>query len=474
MGGSDRWGFFAVLRWRWSRRSSPCPRPSGATSAPGEQSSHHRPHAVGVARTTSSPRLMSLRAPSSVRLLAARLYWGDAPPAYPTTRTARADLDRAASYFRRVSRGHESFHVTLTHWVHVRASAATMCSRQRVSARIARRALARAGYHPQRFNRLMLLTEQCNAAVSVAQQPGQVSWIRYRNPGMSTLVHELGHNLGLAHAYGVVCRQGDLRVPLGGRCRSVEYGDSWDAMGHSNASFSVPVLTRLGWAGAVATASTSGSYRLADVEHPGGALQGVRIPAGGRVTYWVEYQPEHGTRFGRSIPGVTIRRQVGHGPVEIVDASPGNPSGIADPDRDLSNPALPVGSSITTPEGVRLTTVSVGRTATVQVQYGQEAGAPAAPALSDATLLARGRYRVHWQSPADNGQIVLGYQVTAQPSGAVTFVRSPGAYRTSAVLAVGRHAGPQTFTVKAVNQAGWSARAAPGPVRGRSSGRGGA
>ena len=67
-------------------------------------------------------------------------------------------------------------------------------------------ALTKAGYHPRRFNRLMILTEQCNAAVSAAQQPGRVSWIRYRNPGVATLVHELGHNLGLGHAYGVVCR----------------------------------------------------------------------------------------------------------------------------------------------------------------------------------------------------------------------------------------------------------------------------
>src|SRR4029079_7330743 len=101
----------------------------------------------------------------------------------------------------------------------------------------------------------------------------------------------------------VVCRMGALRVPLGGRCHSVEYGDSWDAMGHSNASFSVPVLSRLGWSGAVATASTSGSYRLADVEHPGRALQGVRVPVGGRVTYWVEEQPRPRTATRPHSPG---------------------------------------------------------------------------------------------------------------------------------------------------------------------------
>lgn len=405
---------------------------------------------------TASSRTAALDAPSSIHLIAARLYWGDRPPAYPSTRRAHHDLNRTAAYFERVSRGRESFAATLTRWIHVRASRETMCSRQGASARIARAALTRAGYHPARYNRLMLLTEQCNAAVSVAQQPGTTSWIRFRNPGMSTLVHELGHNLGLAHAYGVVCRQDGLRVPLGGTCRSVEYGDSWDAMGHSRGSFSLPALTRLGWAGDVATATTGGTFSLADVEHSGSSLQGLRIPLAGGVTYWVEYQPERSTQVGRSIPGLMVRRQVGDGPVEIVDASPGNPVGIAFPDRDLTNPALPAGSSITTPEGLRITTVSAEAQATVQVDFGQTAQAPAAPAVSYAAVLPDGTYRVRWEPPADHGQIVLGYRVTAQPSGVTTFVRSPAAYRTSSVVAVPRRAPLQRFTVEAVNQAGWS------------------
>lgn len=395
-------------------------------------------------------------APSSIHLLAARLYWGDRPPAYPSTTRARSDLSQTAAYFERVSRGRESFDYSLTRWIHVPATRSTMCSRQGASARIARAALTRAGYHPARYNRLMLLTEQCNAAVSVAQEPGTTTWIRFRDPGLATLVHELGHNLDLAHAYGLVCRQGGLRVPLGGTCHQVEYGDSWDAMGHSRASFSLPTLTRLGWAGAVATPTTDGTFTLADVEHSGSSLQGLRIPVGDGVTYWVEYQPEHSAQIGRSIPGLMVRRQVGDGPVDIVDASPGNPAGIAFPDRDLANPALPAGSSITTPEGLRITTVSVGARATVQVEFGQAASAPAAPTVTFAALLGSGAYRVQWQPPADNGQIVLGYRVTAQPSGVATFVRSPGAYRTSAVVTIARRAPLQTFTVEAVNQAGWS------------------
>ena len=273
-----------------------------------------------------------LRAPARIHLLAARVYWGAAHPSYPSTRRATHDLDATAAYYDRVSRGHETLHVTLTRWVHVNAGADTMCNRLSAAARITSAALTRAGYHPGRFNRLMIFTEQCNAAVSAAQQPGRLSWIRYRNPGAATLIHELGHNLGLGHANGVVCRADGRRVAFGGTCHSVEYGDSWDAMGHARASFSVPVLERLGWAGRVATAQADGSFRIADVEHAGDDIQAVRIPVG-QTTYWVEYQPEHLTEVGRSIAGVTIRRQVGDGRVQIVDAAPGNPTGAALPRR---------------------------------------------------------------------------------------------------------------------------------------------
>jgi hypothetical protein len=395
-------------------------------------------------------------APRSVRLLAARLYWGDRHPSGPTTERLERDLKQTASYYGRVSRGRQHVHSTVTRWVHVGVSGDVMCNTEGRSLRAANLALRRAGYHPGRFNRLMIFTEQCNAAASASQLPGRVSWIRYRAPGMATLVHELGHNMGLEHAYGVVCRQDGRRVALGGACLPVEYGDSWDAMGHSRGFFSAPALVRLGWAGKIQHVRRSGTYTIADVEHSGTANQALRIRAGG-TTYWVEYQPEHSPEIGRTIPGVMIRRQVGRGPVEMIDASPGNPTGIAYPDRDLTNSALPVGSSLTTPENIRFTTVSKGRHATVQVTFNQPAAVPDAPVLDAAALIGDG-YRVHWEAPADNGQIVLGYRVTAWPSGTTKFVRSPAGYRTSARFPLDKAAAEtSSFTVEALNQDGWSA-----------------
>jgi len=406
-----------------------------------------------------------LHAPADVRLLAARFYWGARPPAYPSTAQLQRDLGRTSDYFAHVSRGREHVHVTLTRWVRVRVSGDVMCNTQRRSVAAANAALRRAGYHPARFNRLMIFSEQCNAAASAAELPGRVSWIRFRSPGMATLVHELGHNLGLEHAYGVICRHDGRRVALGAGCLPVEYGDSWDAMGHSTGYFSVPVLARLDWAGTIRTVRRSGTFRLADVERARTANQALRIRAGA-TTYWVEYQSEHSPQVGRTIPGVMIRRQVGRGPVEMIDASPGNPTGIAYPDRDLTNPALPVGSSLTTPENIRITTVSQGRHARVQVTFDQSASAPDAPAVESVTRVGDG-YRVHWTPPADNGQIVLGYQVTAQPSGASVFVPGPAGYRTSVRVPLDKlGTTTPTFTVKALNQDGWSVASTPDPEPG--------
>ncbi len=406
-----------------------------------------------------------LSAPAHVRLLAARLYWGSRPPSYPSTSRMHHDLRQTSHYFAQVSRGRQHVHVRLTRWVRVAASGDVMCNTQGRSVTAARAALRRAGYHPGRFNRLMIFTEQCNAAASAAELPGHVSWIRFRAPGMATLVHELGHNMGLEHAYGVVCRQDGRRVALGGACLPVEYGDSWDAMGHSTGSYSAPVLARLGWAGRIQTVRRSGTYPLADVARSRTTNQALRIRTGA-TTYWVEYQPEHSPQVGRTIPGVMIRRQVGRGPVEMIDASPGNPTGIAYPDPDLTNAALPVGSSLTTPEDIRFTTVATGRHAQVRVTFGQPAAAPDAPVVARVAPVHDG-YRVHWTAPADNGQIVLGYRVTAQPSGVSTFVRSPAGYRTTAHFPLSKlGTAPPTFTVKALNQDGWSSVSASDPVPG--------
>ena len=420
---------------------------------------HHHDRARGDSHATVVAG--KLRPPEHVRLLAARLYWGARPPSYPSLREMHTDLRRTATYYAHVSRGRQQVHVELSRWVHVRASADTMCNTQIGSARAATTALRHAGYHPGRFDRLMLFTEQCHAASSAAQLPGRLSWIRYPSPGMATLVHELGHNLGLGHAYGVVCRQDGRRVALGGTCQPVEYGDSWDAMGHSKGFFSAPELVRLGWAGKIRDVRGSGTFRLADVQRSRSADQALRIRAG-RTTYWVEYQPQHSPVIGRTIPGVMIRRQVDGGPVELVDASPGNPTG------HLLSRRRP--DQLRTPGREQPDHAGAhpdhhgrdGRHATVRVAFDRTTAVPDAPVVRSAAQVGGGGYQRPLDAPTDNGQIVLGYRVTSWPSGRSTFVRSPAGYHTSVHVPLDKSAiGRTTFTVRALNQDGWSARSDP-------------
>lgn len=467
--GVERFGVRALLGCVLVTPLLAAPAVAQPVGHPVETSSTSVVHrsADGVTGRSTGP---TLHPPQQIRLLAARVYWGRTPPSYPSAPAERRELAATAGYFERISRGRETFRWTLTRWVHVSVGAGVICGTQAESARATRAALVRAGYHPGRYNRLMVVAEQCHAAFSIGEQPGHDTWIRYRDPGLSTAVHELGHNLGLGHAYGLACTQDDHRVALGTDCRSVEYGDDWDAMGHSTASYSVPILRRLGWAGRVVTVrpgAPAATYRIADVERSGSKTQGVRIRIGPHLSYWIEYQPRRGPVVGRAIPGITIRREVGSGQVQLIDASPGNPSAIGFPDRDLVNPALPVGSSLTTPENVRITAIATAGRASVRVSFGKPAAAPEAPVVALAARQHDGGYRVHWTAPVDNGQVVLGYRVTALPSGTTRYVRSPGGYRTSVRMPYDATGDNPSFTVEALNQVGWSsssAAAAPAPA----------
>ena len=51
---------------------------------------------------------------------------------------------------------------------------------------------------------------------------------------MRVLAHELGHNLGLAHAGGLSCTNAATPAPMGDSCSAdagCEYADPFDAMG---------------------------------------------------------------------------------------------------------------------------------------------------------------------------------------------------------------------------------------------------
>lgn len=77
----------------------------------------------------------------------------------------------------------------------------------------------------------------------LGQVPGRLVWL---NGAMSlgVVVHEMGHNLGLAHSHAQRCSTG----PLTGTCTTTEYGDDYDTMGSGGqAHYHASYAASLGW-----------------------------------------------------------------------------------------------------------------------------------------------------------------------------------------------------------------------------------
>jgi len=139
------------------------------------------------------------------------------------------------------------------------------------------------------------------------------------------------------------------------------------------------------------------------------------------------------------------------------DFGPGAPP-VTYPDPDLVSPALPEGSSFTTPQKVRITLESQTDTsATVRITRGVAARAPDAPTITSAVSSpTSGEITLNVQPGKDNGQVVLGYLLTKYPGGKSEYVSSPGGTATTLTMYATNDGAPGQWTARAVNQVGTS------------------
>jgi hypothetical protein len=154
-------------------------------------------------------------------------------------------------------------------------------------------AAAAQGVDGRGYDHLALLfpdTDSC-PFLGYGEQPGRIIWVN--GASAATLTHELGHNLGMAHASARLCRDAQgRRVALGTSCTDVEYGNPFDVMGggfrHTNAYNKAEAHWLDG--GDIAEAAASGVYQLHDQERRTPGLHLLALRRDASSFYYLEYR----------------------------------------------------------------------------------------------------------------------------------------------------------------------------------------
>jgi hypothetical protein len=181
-------------------------------------------------------------------------------------------------------------------------------------------------FDPSLYKHVVYVFPQLPTAIcgwsGLSEVGGTHAWIN-GSFTVNVLAHELGHNLGLAHAGGLSCTAAGAPAPVGDSCAIdrqhyalPQYADPFDAMGNA------PVLRQMNMEhklalgvlpdAAVQTAGASGTYQLAPMETLGPSVELLIVPKPGGGNYYVEYRVPSGifdTAAGPSPAGVLVHTE---------------------------------------------------------------------------------------------------------------------------------------------------------------------
>jgi hypothetical protein len=396
-----------------------------------------------------------------------RTYTGQRPPARPGRAAFRRMLDRSDAWLREGSGGRYGFARTrvVTRWLKI-SYPRNGCGRLLTGALKWRalKAARKQGYRPARFGfTIYYHNSRCPQGKGAVPTPVDLNdpqvWLYGAPLSPRAFTYHVGEALGLGQAGTYECFRNGLESSLFGRCEQRNGTDWYSLMSywHGWGHLSAEAKHRLRWLDDLRVVRRSGTVRLAPLEGARsgrGRVHAARVHAG-KVRYWLEYRSARGFDRGhdREDYGVIIRRG-------------GWPGGLVDPTPYtlFNDVVLPVGSTFTTPQGVRLAVTAVGpKAATVQVDY--DAPRPRAPrAPGDVAATVDGAsVEVSWDRPEDRGGVIDRYVVTESPEGWQYEIDGPGGSRPSTRF-TGLGGGQHTFTVVAHNEHGASAPVTTAPV----------
>lgn len=242
----------------------------------------------------------------SLRALLVLVVFSDEPAQALSVEQSRVLAEQAEDFFARASHGALSLTVTVSPAVPLGRAADYRSGQEGQLRADAHAALRAQGVDPMAHDLDVILAPH-PAYRSQAYVGRRGAWVSARAQDrpesvLGTLLHELGHNLGLHHAGGWHTADGSVL----GTGSAVEYGNPFDTMGTHYESpssslfgafkgFNAFAQRRLGWLpeANLITVIRAGSYRLLPSDAPrfsAGGFHALRLELPGAPVYWAEFR----------------------------------------------------------------------------------------------------------------------------------------------------------------------------------------
>jgi len=385
--------------------------------------------------------------PQSILVIAGT--WGPQP--FPTTELRQSVLVDANRFVQHVSFGKASLTGDVTPWLTVKQFNSCDLTAQGDIAVTLLAAARAAGYDPNAFSRFVFvvpLPAGCNFLGFGAENE---VWL-FGTSSQYVVDHELGHTFGLPHAFSIACKT----------CRTVEYGDPYDEMGHGHGHYNAWEKAQIGWLTGVTTISASGRYVVDQLEQASEQPQALVIDTA-RNEYWIDHREPlledavfAGTPLVEGIevhasPSIDDRGESVFQPRNVLVL---NPTGDG---TDAIRPGKSWGEN----GAFRLTVVAhAGTTVSVDFRWTDTTPPGRVPVYSPTGTVRSRKLDVEWGKPTENGSGTARYEVRLD--GRLVGTVDAAASR-KVLVTKPRKRGRHLITVTAVDRAG--NRSKPGPIR---------